>query len=705
MKSLASAYLSPTEHSPSFQMPNTSTLAPDLPDLPEASREFEIDASFANLAPTSPAPRSTNSGLDNRRKSGVSTTRSNFYELPNRDSDGGRLGQLERHQSPSQSPMATQSSMRVGNTGALRRGVRRTARRGPSVSKLSEEETGGEQYEEDIGIPSWAEHRSAGEVVLYGRITEGVVMLMLLLGSFILINYVSNAVLPTQYGPSILHGALAIAGYCISSLGGKMVTESIHHALTIIALTRGADCYIMSSNYQTRNPFILSKRALFCCLQNAKDTKSVELVRLSLIVMMLILHLTLSGILSFAMVSIEWVEIASSIGTGTCEKGVYTPILESQRQNIHQLASSVSPAIFVDTDGSVGVISSLLPKTATNVQVTGTGAVVKVLAPNMDETAEPCTSDALTNSSYWGLAAVVCDREYHPTTTGAQLFLRLGLPVRYCSGCVSHSSYQYFTVSGEMQYFTGTVTAEFAEDVSAISRAGYVSHGDLVSGVDSSLAANFMSIWNRTTPILLVGTFQARQPAIFNSIVNAQGQYTPRMTEEGMARGIASLFETTMMSFTSSSDYSCDLKATQGYGHGVISGWLPKVFGTVAVVSAVVVIGIMLEARKAVKELQPHAYARGLSIMKDPLRFMVSMKDCRAFWERTTGGCDASGDLLRNASAGLICKYGEEKATRSLETGHLMFGAPEDVIPIRDGREYSGPADGRRDFYKSLVSS
>ncbi|KAI9091004.1 hypothetical protein DFS34DRAFT_339534 [Phlyctochytrium arcticum] len=599
------------------------------------------------------------------------------------------LGSMPRGAGSKWGGSVQHSQVRFGVTGALRRGVRHSM---PKKTIAENAEKGLEDgIEEEIGIPSWAEHRSAGEKVLNGRLMEGIVMVAILLCSFLLVRLLPNAVMGSWYGPSIGHLLLLLAGGAIGALGSKMVSESIHHALTIIALTRGADCYIMASNYQTKNPFVLCWRALRCCLRNAKDTKMVELLRLLLISTLLFQHIALSLVLSFAMVSVEWEEIPVHIGSGTCEKPTYQPLAAAQISNIFRFADSGSPAIF-EEDGRVGVVGGSLPRGLNHIQVVSNNPVVFVKA-DVRNTVDPCASvpASVASSPNWGDSAMVCDAEYRSVDGGAQIFAKIGIPRNHCTGCSSSlaTSYTYLSVIATVEYYLGHATIGYGLDSAALARAHYIDHGELVDGIDQLLRNNFRTVFTNPNATLVPVTYQGRQPALFNSQLDAKGLFMASPNGIAVARSIAAIYEATMMTFTTSSTFSCELLADRGYGRAFIHEWVTTVVGVLSITAAVSVILLMLEAQAAVRLVQPHAYVRGLSIIKDPLRFMVSMKDCGAFWERITGGCDASGDLLRNASAGLICKYGEEKATKALEVGHLMFGAPDEVISIRDGREYS----------------
>ncbi|KAJ3164874.1 hypothetical protein HDU87_003498, partial [Geranomyces variabilis] len=137
--------------------------------------------------------------------------------------------------------MANASSVGIHDSRAMRRAAKRIVRGESVSSKLAELEEG--VY--DVGIPSWAEHRSAGERVLYTGLARGSFMLALSLGCVLLVNLQHNLVLPSTYGPPVVHGAFAVASFLVSMTGSAMVSAGFHHALTLIALTRGADCWIM----------------------------------------------------------------------------------------------------------------------------------------------------------------------------------------------------------------------------------------------------------------------------------------------------------------------------------------------------------------------------------------------------------------------------------------------------------------------------
>ncbi|KAJ3134953.1 hypothetical protein HDU90_004278 [Geranomyces variabilis] len=582
--------------------------------------------------------------------------------------------------------MAHASSMGVHDSRAMRRAAKRVVRGESGSGKLAELEEGSN----DVGIPSWAEHRSAGERVLYTGLARGTFMLALALGNVLLVNLQHNLVLNNTYGPPVVHGAFAVASFLVSMTGSAMVNAGFHHALTLIALTRGADCWIMASNYQTRNPIVLLVRALKCTLRNARETKVKELIRLAMVGTLLVTTWGLCLILSFAMVSVEWEYVPTGSTAATCTKPVYTQMSLETLRSVLLTASSLSNAIFEDADG-VGVVSTMLPRTDGHVYVTADGIVVRATATY--ETATAGCSNVPANvsaSSFYGISPIFCDSTYIATESGSQVFFKLGVPGKYCANCDSSSVYTYLSVAADLKYYTGQVSVLYDNDISGASRPIFNSYGTLVSGVDANLAYNFETAFNVVPAYLLASPFQARPTAMLASTLDSSGRFLSSPSPSGVARALLSVFQTIMLTYTESTDSTCLISASSGYGHAVLAQWVITTVEIMSAILAVTVFFIMWENQRSVRELQPHAYVRGLSIMRDPLRFMVSMRDCSAFWTRVTGGCDANGDLLTAAAAGLVCKYGEEAATRKLEVGHLMFGPPADIIPIRDGREYSG---------------
>ncbi|KAJ3011310.1 hypothetical protein HKX48_006912 [Thoreauomyces humboldtii] len=565
------------------------------------------------------------------------------------------------------------SSVRVGESQAMRRGAKRLVR--PSGDKLE----GLEKGEVDYDV-----------VVLYARLTQGMFMLALALGCVLLVNLLHKAVLPNSYGQPLTHAFLALASFGVSMTGGGMVGAGIHHALTIIALTRGADCYIMATNYQTRNPLILIPRALKCTLRNAKDTKGKELVRLFLIGTLLISTWALSLILSFAMVSVEWVGATTAASAGACTKPVYDVMSLTDLRTAFVTATSVSKAIFEDDQG-VGVVGSMLPSKTSDVYVTADGILMRASA-TYEPTNVACTvvSSNTTASPFYGVSPIFCDSSYLQTVVGAQIMFKIGLPTKYCPDCSNSGLYEYHSIITDVSYYTGQISVLYSDTISASARPTFVGYSSLVSGVDTNLATNIQTAFSVTPAYLLVGSQQARQPAMFASCLSPSGEFVSAPTDAAVARSVLAVLQTVMLTYTESIDASCMISTASGHGHASIAQWVITTVEVVSSILAFAVILIMWEARRTVKQVHPHAYVRGLSIMRDPLRFMVSMRDCTAFWSRCQGGCDANGDLLRMASAGLVCKYGEESATKHLEIGHLMFGNPADIVPIRDGREYSG---------------
>ncbi|KAI8921282.1 hypothetical protein DFJ77DRAFT_449228 [Powellomyces hirtus] len=618
------------------------------------------------------------------------------------DEDGGQETRKDR--------VAGASSIRVGSSGAMRRGVKKFVQR-VEGSKLDSLEKGTSIG--DMGVPSWAEHRSAGEVVLFNRGVEAVASLILLLGTVILLVSLHQIVIKTALGPPIIHAALALCGMLINWNGSRMVRTwfflylqlyelsrncskvgaTIQHALSVILLSRGADAYILASNYQSGNSFLLIFRAVKCSMRNATTTRNVEFMRLALTTMLLLGTWSLSGVLSFAMVSVEWKEIPTAMEAAACRKPVYGPLTTSQRIANFFLADSVTPAVF-EKDGHVAVIGTMLPNHGSNAYVTGDGHVITVTSTT-ETTTEACKNVPLnvSSSADYNVWPLFCDSSHLTTVDGARVWFKLGVPATKCLGCSSSSSYTYLSVSANLEYFTSQITAKYGDAVSGLTRGEYISHEDLIPGIDPGLAANIKTIYTNPGAVLVTGGLQGRVPAMFTSTSSEAGQYLAAPSDMQTARSVAAILQAIMMSYTTSVDASCMISWASGYGHAEISDWVVTAVTILATFLGTVVLLTLWEVRNSVRQVHPHAYVRGLSIVQDPLRFMVAMRDCTGFWDRVTGGCDASGDLLREASAGLMCKYGEEKATRQLEIGHLMFGPPDDITQIRDGREYSGRED------------
>ncbi|KAJ3147430.1 hypothetical protein HDU86_007980 [Geranomyces michiganensis] len=565
---------------------------------------------------------------------------------------------------PGSDRMGNASSMAMSDRRAMRRAGKRPVR--PGASTIASDKSGAlEEGVYDVGIPSWAEHRSAGERVLYAGLGRGTFMLALVLGCVLLVNLQHNAVLKNSYGPPIVHGSLAVASFLVSITGSAMVSAGFHHALTHIALTRGADCWIMVK----------------------------ELTRLAMVGTLMVSTWGLSLILSFAMVSVEWHNVPTGLSSATCTKPVYTAMnLETLRTAL-LTATSVSKAIFEDADG-VGVISTMLPRSEGHVYMTADGNLLRATASYETATAG-CTqvSANVSASPFYGASPIFCDSTYVPTLTGSQLLFKLGIPTKFCSNCESSSAYTYISVAANVRYYTGQISVLYDNDISGASRPTFLGYGNLVAGIDANLAQNFYTAFNVVPAYLLTGLQQARPASLLASALDSNGRLVATPSLTGVERSILSVFQGIMLTYTQSTETACMTSAAEGYGHAVLAQWVISTVEIMSGILAATVVCVMWESQRSVRELQPHAYVRGLSIMRDPLRFMVSMRDCSAFWTRVTGGCDASGDLLTAAASGLVCKYGEEVATRNLEVGHLMFGAPDDIIPIRDGREYSGRPD------------
>ncbi|KAJ3019056.1 hypothetical protein HKX48_002408 [Thoreauomyces humboldtii] len=497
----------------------------------------------------------------------------------------------------------------------------------------------------DVGVPSWAEHRSAGEVVLYSRLMEGFTMLCLALASVLLVNLLQHAVLPNAYGQPLTHAFLALAGFLVSVTGSSMVGAGIHHCLTVIALTRGADCYIMATNYQTRNPLILIPRALKCTLRNAR---------------------------------IQWTPATSSATAGSCTKPTYQAIRLQYLRAALFTASSQSPAIFKDDDG-VGVVNAMLPISGSDIYVTSTGTLMRAKA-SYEETTESCTNaTSVATSANYGTAPLFCDSNYLTTTNGAQVWFKVALPQKYCEACTSSGLYTYLSITADLHYYAGNIKVLFPDTISGASRPTFVDFDSLTVGVDASLASNIETVFSITSAVMLSGMQQAKPLPMFASVLDDAGQYLAAPAEEDVARGILAVLQTIMLSYTSSVDASCDIATVSTYGHAVIAQWVVLTVDYASGIMAATVILFLWESRSSVKKVQPHAYVRGLSIMRDPLRFMVSMRDCSAFWGRCQGGCDANGDLLRMASAGLVCRYGEEASTKHLERTACLSPSPSNT--------------------------